>query len=100
MAREDARLVVGESASAPLNDLDRGRDGLTSAEAAQSLRHYGPNELHEPLHLTWLSVLWAQFRSPLLLLLVVAAAISLGTGQWVDATIVLAIVVVSASGRA
>jgi Mg2+-importing ATPase len=96
MVREDARLVVGESASAPLNDLDRGRDGLTSAEAAQSLRHYGPNELHEPLHLTWLSVLWAQFRSPLLLLLVVAAAISLGTGQWVDATIVLAIVVVSA----
>ena len=44
---------------------------------------------------TRLGVLWNQLRSPLLLLLLFAAAVSIVTGEWADAVIVLAIVVAS-----
>ena len=39
--------------------------------------------------------MWAQLRNPLLLILVFAACASASTGEWIDATIVLAIVVAS-----
>jgi Mg2+-importing ATPase len=45
--------------------------------------------------LTRLRILWHQLRSPLLLVLLVAASISLATRAWTDAAIVLAIVLVS-----
>jgi len=46
--------------------------------------------------LSRLRVLWNQLRSPLLLLLVFAAGASAVTGEWVDAVIVLAILLASA----
>ena len=56
---------------------------------------YGPNEASESPGVTRLGVLWSQLRSPLLLLLLFAAAVSILTGEWTDAVIVLAIVVAS-----
>src|SRR6266545_4620976 len=69
--------------------------GLTSGEAARRLQEYGPNELKRQAGLSRLRVLWNQLGSPLLLLLLFAAAASLFSGQWVDASIVLVIVVAS-----
>ena len=54
------------------------------------------NALFEEQDLSRLRVLSAQFRSPLLLLLVFAAVVAAATGAWIDATIVVAIVVASA----
>jgi Mg2+-importing ATPase len=71
------------------------RDGLTAAEAAMRLARSGRNEIRERDSLTRLGILWNQLRSPLLLLLLFAAAISVVTGEWTDAVIVLAIVVAS-----
>jgi Mg2+-importing ATPase len=68
-------------------------DGLSAADAARRLREYGPNQLRERRSLSRLDALARQVRSPLLLLLVFAAAISALTGEWLDATIVLSIVV-------
>ncbi|MGZ5476416.1 MAG: P-type ATPase, partial [Thermoanaerobaculia bacterium] len=76
--------------------LRTGASGLTSAEAERRLREHGRNELREHEELSWLGVLIAQFRSPLLLLLVFAAAVSALTSEWVDATIVVLIVIASA----
>lgn len=67
-------------------------DGLSSAEAANRLEQFGRNELKEEHRLSRLGVLWNQIRSPLLLLLVFAAAVSAVTGEWGDAVIVLVIV--------
>jgi Mg2+-importing ATPase len=67
-------------------------EGLSSAEAADQLRRFGRNELKEEHRLSRLGVLWNQARSPLLLLLVFAAAVSAVTGEWADAAIVLVIV--------
>ncbi|HEY5947401.1 MAG TPA: magnesium-translocating P-type ATPase [Kofleriaceae bacterium] len=72
--------------------LGSGATGLTAAEAAKRLSEVGRNELRAERELSRLGVIWNQLRSPLLLLLVFATAISFATGQLADATIVLAII--------
>jgi Mg2+-importing ATPase len=67
--------------------------GLSDAEAAERLRRFGPNDLRERRHVSRATVLARQFRSPLLLLLVFAAGLSLAAGEWIDAAIVLVIVI-------
>src|SRR5438445_6298462 len=57
-----------------LQALGSARGGLSRAEAAALLERYGPNELGRAGR-TWLSILAAQLKSPLLGLLVVAAAV-------------------------
>jgi P-type Mg2+ transporter len=69
--------------------------GLSTAEAERRLAESGPNEIRERQATTRLGVLWNQLRSPLLLLLLFAAGVSVVTGEWVDAAIVVAIVVAS-----
>jgi Mg2+-importing ATPase len=76
--------------------LGSSAEGLTAEEAASRLRQYGRNELRESASLSRLRVLWNQLENPLLLLLVFAAVLSALTGEWVDAAIVLAVVVASA----
>jgi Mg2+-importing ATPase len=77
--------------------LESTPDGLSSAEAARRLAIFGTNELRERRDLSRLAVLARQVRSPLLLLLVFAAAASALTGEWFDAAIVVTIVVVTAA---
>jgi len=72
--------------------LDANPGGLSSEAAAERLRTYGRNELRQQRPLSRLGVLLRQLRSPLLLLLVFAAAVALLTGEWLDAVIVLTIV--------
>jgi Mg2+-importing ATPase len=71
--------------------------GLSSAEARERLGRFGPNDIGERDAVTRLGVLWNQFRSPLLLLLLFAAGASVVTGEWVDAVIVMSIVAASAT---
>jgi P-type Mg2+ transporter len=73
--------------------FDSGPDGLSATEATRRLAKYGSNELRERRQLSRLDVMSRQLRSPLLLLLVFAAAASVLTGEWLDASIVLTIVV-------
>jgi Mg2+-importing ATPase len=78
-----------------LNRLDGSPQGLSEREAARRLDEHGPNDLGRQRGRTAWSVLWGQLRNPLLLLLVFAAAASIATGAWVDATIVVTIVLAS-----
>jgi Mg2+-importing ATPase len=68
-------------------------EGLSSTEADERLRKYGPNELREHQALTRTGVLLRQLRSPLLLLLVFAATASALSGEWIDSMIVITIVI-------
>ncbi len=70
-------------------------NGLASAEASKRLAAAGPNELHEQKTLSRFTVLWNQLRSPLLLILVFAAVVSAITGEWVDALIVVSVLLAS-----
>lgn len=66
--------------------------GLTSRSASAKLAHMGPNSLEEPSSLGTLRLLGRQFANPLVLILIFAACISLMLRQWIDASIILAIV--------
>jgi P-type Mg2+ transporter len=70
--------------------------GLSSVEAANRLKVYGPNKLSEQRSLSRAQVAWSQLKNPLVLILVFAAVVSAMTGGWVDSFIVFSIVVVSA----
>jgi Mg2+-importing ATPase len=76
-----------------VRQLETTTDGLSTVEAAVRLRECGPNDLKEQRPLSTTGVLLQQCRSPLLLLLVFAAAVSALSGEWLDSGIVLTIVV-------
>jgi Mg2+-importing ATPase len=79
---------------AALLALGAKRGGLTSEEAAVVLARAGANELGRSGR-TFVAVLISQVRSPLLGLLFVAAAVSIGVGERTSGGIILAIVALS-----
>lgn len=81
----------GAMLSACLVAVHASAQGLTSPEAALRLRRQGRNVL-EVAEATWLSILVRQFRSPLVLILLVAAALSLALGETDEALIITGIV--------
>jgi Mg2+-importing ATPase len=70
--------------------------GLTSADAAARLRRNGPNTLGGEGRRGPLAVLIGQFASPLVVILVIASVVSLVVGDRVGASVILAIVAMSA----
>jgi hypothetical protein len=69
-------------------------DGLSTEQATQRRRTVGPNTVETHRARLW-PVLIAQVRSPLLLLLVIAAAVSYVVGEHTDAIIIGVIVTLS-----
>ncbi|WP_291861410.1 magnesium-translocating P-type ATPase [Bradyrhizobium sp.] len=72
--------------------LGSGPGGLSSETASAKLRLVGPNSVEEASQLSALRLFLRQFESPLVLILIFAAVISLMLQQWVDSAIILAIV--------
>jgi Mg2+-importing ATPase len=66
--------------------------GLGTVEARQRLERFGPNSLEAREKLTALRVFINQFRSPIILILLFATAVSAALRDWIDALIILAIV--------
>jgi len=60
--------------------LRTGPDGLSQAEAARRLEQYGPNELKEEEKRSMLLLFLRQFKSFLVLILLIAVALSLAMG--------------------
>lgn len=76
--------------------LNASPQGLTSAAAQQRIQQYGHNLLKEREKNTPLGLFLNQFKSSLVLILVFAALISIVTGEWLDAAIVIVIIIASA----
>jgi len=81
-----------QDAGALATVLGSGRGGLSSNQAAATLAIIGPNSVEDTSRLSALRLLLGQFESPLVLILVFAAVVSLMLYEWVDATIILVIV--------
>jgi Mg2+-importing ATPase len=90
-ALDDFAALTGDAALARLGSR---REGLGDADAAARLERTGPNELGSGGRTLW-HVLLAQLRSPLLGLLVTAAAVSIGVGERTDGAIIVGIIVAS-----
>ena len=67
-------------------------NGLQPADAEQRLKRYGPNTIQAQRQATALGLFLNQFKSPLVLILIGAAMVSVIVGEWTDAVIVLAVV--------
>ncbi|MCL5612282.1 MAG: cation-translocating P-type ATPase [Chloroflexi bacterium] len=78
-----------------LRDLEAHDNGLSSEEAAQRLHQYGHNQLHEAPRPGLLATLWDQLNNFVVILLIVASIISALLGEWVDASAILAIVILN-----
>ncbi len=78
-----------------LRDLKVHNDGLTEEEAAQRLNRYGHNQLEQAARPGFLAVLWEQLNSFVVILLIVASIVSALLGEWIDASAILAIVVLN-----
>jgi len=70
--------------------------GLTGPEVKARLEKHGLNELMEKPRPGFLKVLWEQFEGFLVRILIVAAIISLLMGEVVDASAIMAIVILNA----
>src|SRR5664279_4692408 len=90
--RGPARASATRAAAEPVAP-----SGLTSAEAADRLRTDGPNAIGGSGRRTRLAILVSQVSSPLVLILVGASLVSLVVGDEINASIILAIVVMSAA---
>lgn len=78
-----------------LQALDSSAQGLAASEAARRLAAHGKNEIEGRRRRNVARLFLDRFRSPLLLILVFAAIVALVVQDWIDASIVLGIVVVS-----
>ncbi|THD81512.1 HAD family hydrolase [Aliigemmobacter aestuarii] len=76
--------------------LGTSRKGLTTAEATRRLETHGANILPEPPRRGWISRIAGQFASVLVLILLVAAVVTLALGHHVDAGVILAVVLLNA----
>src|SRR5687768_6433480 len=84
-------------AKAVLAQLQSTRDGLTAEEVRKRLQRYGPNRLEvTPPASAW-SIFVAQFRSVVVLLLVVAVGLALVSGDAADAIAIGAVLAVNAA---
>jgi P-type Ca2+ transporter type 2C len=69
--------------------------GLTSAEAADRLASDGPNVLPAPRPVPLWRRVAAQVRDPLVLVLLAAAVLTVATGDWTDAGVIMLVIVVN-----
>ena len=84
-----------------LSTLETSREGISNEEVAKRLQEYGPNELKEEAKKQWYHLLWEQFTSILVIVLVISAAVSgyiaVQAGEpMTDMYVILVIVVMNA----
>lgn len=80
-----------------LRDLDSAPDGLTTQDAARRLERYGPNSLRTGKPVSAWRILVDQFRSVVVLLLVVATGVAWLIGDPIEAIAILGVLVINAT---
>jgi Ca2+-transporting ATPase len=83
------------SADVVLGRLASGPDGLTTAEADARAARYGPNELQAAAGVSAWSILAAQFKNVLIVILLVATLLSAVLGHGTEAIAIAAIVLLA-----
>lgn len=71
--------------------------GLSHREAKQRLLFFGPNQIPESARRSILVLTLKQFKSGLVLILLVAAAISWWAGEMIDAWVIIVVILINAS---
>ncbi len=90
------RPVYQQEIPEVLNQLNTDLKGLSNEEAAKRLKIYGPNQLNEGKPKTLLSMLAEQFKSVMIVILLIAALISGLMHEYTDAIVILAVIIINA----
>ncbi|MCJ7550041.1 MAG: magnesium-translocating P-type ATPase, partial [Anaerolineae bacterium] len=85
------------SATEVLTALNSSPAGLTTAESAARLARVGANVLESRAEVTPLRLFLKQLSDPIVLILLAATGVSAATREWIDAVIILLIVLGSAA---
>lgn len=106
MKQEGVETKIKNKATAPWHSLDvdevlealqTTRLGLSIKEAAARLKHYGYNEVKDSNKRTPLSPIYEDLKSPLTIILFLAALFSFSIGDTVDSLVILAVIVINSS---
>ncbi len=101
MSKEQSKaLFYTQGKDETLEALQSSREGLSTAEAQKRLDEYGHNELEEGQKRGLLAKFIDQFKDLMIIILLVAAALSViteGTEGLTDALIILAVVILNAA---
>ncbi|GEL14570.1 cation-translocating P-type ATPase [Pediococcus cellicola] len=85
-----------QSVSEVLKGQESSQDGLSHTQVEENLTKYGHNQLETKKNTTLLQKFIAQFKDLMIIVLIVAAVISVFVGEGVDAIIILLVVVLNA----
>lgn len=105
MAKKDEAVLTeqvstsawhGMSADETLRKLSSSPKGLSTGEALRRLHSYGLNELPPPITIPVWRRFLRHFNDPLIMLLLAAAAISVLFHHYIDASVILTVVIVNA----
>ena len=89
-------IAHAKSSDDVLADLQTSAHGLTRHEASQRLLEYGLNRLPEPRARGPLVRFFYQFHNVLIYVLMAASAVTAMLGHWVDASVILGVVLINA----
>ena len=79
-----------------LEEFKSSEQGLTQSEAEERIQEYGRNELQEEQGDSIIGIFFKNFKDVMIIILLIAAGLSAFLGEYVDAIIILAIVIVNA----
>jgi len=79
-----------------LDALESSADGISAAEAEERLRAWGPNRLEAERAIHPATIVLRQFRSPLIYILILAAAVTIALGEYVDAAVIALVLLFNA----
>jgi Ca2+-transporting ATPase len=79
-----------------LKELNSAETGLSQIEAQKRLAEYGPNELKKEKRTSPIKMFLEQFTDILIIILLIATALSLAVGEIIDAIVIIAIVLATA----
>ena len=78
-----------------LRNLETKVEGLSEEEAKKRFLTFGPNEIKDGRHFSGLKLFLDQFKSPLILILIVAGITTFFLKDWVDTGVIFAAVLVN-----
>lgn len=78
-----------------LENLQSSSNGLSSSEAAKRLKENGPNTLFRQKRETKLRILIRQLKSPLIYILLIAAALAIIMGKITDGIVVFSVILIN-----
>lgn len=79
-----------------LQELGTTESGLSQAQAEERLRRFGPNKLPEQRPPTPLQIFFRQFNNPLIYVLLAAAVVAIGIGDFKDAAFIAIVLLLNA----